>query len=663
MESRRRRTPRPEDQMRRPREKLENQQKRPEQYRPWPILGWALVACALIVLAYLQGPGEFSLDRLISPIQHPHRPGPEPDNAAALRPRIELHPEEHTSRPAGTQHRDWRISSGNRRPDGVLKPVYLINGERDCPTPGPTIEARSGDTLVITVTNELQEESIALHWHGLHVANAMDGAAGVSQCTIPPGGQFVYNVTIPPDQSGTFWYHAHSGTLRADGLYGGLVVHAPAPKSTVRGLISRERGRGESSYDKELLLLIGDWYHRRSGDVLAWYQNPGNNGNEPVPDSLLVNGVGHFDCSMAVPARPLDCVTQWVNSSFLDLEPGPKYRIRVVNTGALAGISLTFDQEHLDLIQLDSTDTARSEQKDANSIGILYPGQRMDFILHSSPKASKQSSIMISLDEECFKYINPALTPEQTFLINYLPSSSSPESEAKGKKSEPTIRNTINLDDIPSSPSVLKNLPPKAQETHVVYTKIQKMARNSNMPFGYFNHTSWRTQQDPRVPLIALPRSQWDENQFSITTGKETQWVDLVVNNLDEGPHPFHLHGHHFYILTIQEATFGWGSYNPFVDDYPPGLEPDETTDNTHTNTSQEQPYDLTRASLRDTVQIPSRGYAVLRFRADNPGVWMLHCHILWHLATGMAMLIDVQGDPGGVVAHDLGRGGGVCSG
>lgn len=51
-------------------------------------------------------------------------------------------------------------------------------------------------------------------------------------------------------------------------------------------------------------------------------------------------------------------------------------------------------------MQLDSIDTARCEQEDANSIGILYPGQRMDFILHSSPKDTKQSSIMISLDEE-----------------------------------------------------------------------------------------------------------------------------------------------------------------------------------------------------------------------------------------------------------------------
>lgn len=56
-------------------------------------------------------------------------------------------------------------------------------------------------------------------------------------------------------------------------------------------------------------------------------------------------------------------------------------------------------------------------------------------------------------------------------------------------------------------------------------------------------------------------------------------------------------------------------------------------------------PYNLSRAVLRDTVQIPTRGYAVLRFRAENPGVWLFHCHVLWHLANGMAMVVDAMGD------------------
>lgn len=109
----------------------------------------------------------------------------------------------------------------------------------------------------------------------------MDGAVGVSQCAIPPGGHFVYNITIPSDQNGTFWYHAHSGTARADGLYGGLVVHAPAAKSTVHGLSTGSKSDADRfGYEKELLLLIGDWYHQPANDILAWYKFPGNFGNE-----------------------------------------------------------------------------------------------------------------------------------------------------------------------------------------------------------------------------------------------------------------------------------------------------------------------------------------------------------------------------------------------
>lgn len=60
-------------------------------------------------------------------------------------------------------------------------------------------------------------------------------------------------------------------------------------------------------------------------------------------------------------------------------------------------------------------------------------------------------------------------------------------------------------------------------------------------------------------------------------------------------------------------------------------------------------------ASYRDTVMVPYRGYAVLRFRAENPGVWVFHCHTLWHMVSGMAMVFDVLGDPVGEVAHESG--------
>lgn len=140
-------------------------------------------------------------------------------------------------------------------------------------------------------------------------------------------------------------------------------------------------------------------------------------------------------------------------------------------------------------------------------------------------------------DYRCFKYINPALTPDHTFPIHYRSASISSAAEA----ASPQVRKRINLEDVPSAPSILQDLPPKAQQTHVVYTKIQKMARNHNIPEGYFNQTTWKPQSDPPVPLIGLPRERWDSNQLALSTGPAAAWVDFVVNNLDEGPHPFHL--------------------------------------------------------------------------------------------------------------------------
>lgn len=135
-----------------------------------------------------------------------------------------------------------------------------------------------------------------------------------------------------------------------------------------------------------------------------------------------------------------------------------------------------------------------------------------------------------------FKFANLALTPNQTFAISY-----SQKFKPNTLILPPNIRQRTDLAKLPSASHITKALPEKAEQTFVVYTKIQKMSRNANMPFGYFNHTTWKLQKDPPIPLAKLPRSAWDKNQFGITTGPGPVWVDLVVNNLDEGSHPFHL--------------------------------------------------------------------------------------------------------------------------
>ncbi len=142
--------------------------------------------------------------------------------------------------------------------------------------PGPTIEARSGDTLVVHVENELEstDDGVSIHWHGLFMKgyNNMDGAVGFTQCAIPPGRNFTYEFAIGDDQHGTFWYHAHSQVQRGDGLYGALIIHRPGND----GLSEAER----YGYQREVVLMVGDWYHRSAGQMLTWFTSAGSFDNE-----------------------------------------------------------------------------------------------------------------------------------------------------------------------------------------------------------------------------------------------------------------------------------------------------------------------------------------------------------------------------------------------
>lgn len=90
-----------------------------------------------------------------------------------------------------------------------------------------------------------------------------------------------------------------------------------------------------------------------------------------------------------------------------------------------------------------------------------------------------------------------------------------------------------------------------------------------------------------------------------------------------------HQHGFKFFVISSYRGKGGWDFYNPFdLSKAPRG-----------------GPFNVVNPLLKDTVYVPSFGYVVLRFRADNEGIWAVHCHILWHQASGMTMAFQVLGD------------------
>ena len=122
--------------------------------------------------------------------------------------------------------------------DGRAGIATTVNGS----LPAPTLRMREGDTVTIRVTNRLRETT-SIHWHGILLPFQMDGVPGISFAGIAPGETFTYQFTLR--QSGTYWYHSHSGMQELTGLYGTLIVE-PRGGETIRA-------------DREHVLLLSDW--------------------------------------------------------------------------------------------------------------------------------------------------------------------------------------------------------------------------------------------------------------------------------------------------------------------------------------------------------------------------------------------------------------------
>ena len=131
---------------------------------------------------------------------------------------------------------------------GTPRMATTINGS----IPAPTLKLREGDTVTIRVTNRLREAT-SIHWHGIILPYQMDGVPGISFPGIPPGETFTYQFRL--EQTGTYWYHSHSGMQEQTGMYGALIVE-PREADPIRA-------------DRDYVVQLSDWTDEDPMRVLA----------------------------------------------------------------------------------------------------------------------------------------------------------------------------------------------------------------------------------------------------------------------------------------------------------------------------------------------------------------------------------------------------------
>lgn len=168
---------------------------------------------------------------------------------------------------------------------GQSRPATMINGS----IPAPTLVWQEGDTVTLHVTNRLNRPT-SIHWHGIILPYQMDGVPGISFAGIAPGQTFTYQFTV--QQSGTYWYHSHSGFQEMTGMYGSIII---LPKT-----------RGEQRADRDYVVQLSDWTDEDPMSVFAKLKQQSDyyNYNQPTARDFF-NDMSRYGLQEALAMRKM----------------------------------------------------------------------------------------------------------------------------------------------------------------------------------------------------------------------------------------------------------------------------------------------------------------------------------------------------------------------
>jgi FtsP/CotA-like multicopper oxidase with cupredoxin domain len=400
-------------------------------------------------------------------------------------------------------------------------------------------------------------------------------------------------------------------------------------------------------YVTDRVVLLNDWYYDSASALMREVLSPGNE-DSPIPNAALINGLNQVNCSLH-PNR--DCYTENTYLPTMNLAPEANHRIRFVNAGGYAWFQVSID-EHMSLpiVEIDGTTVEPAPESDI----VLAPGQRYSIIL------TTDIGDYIGIDafwlrarmiKACFAQpkIPENGVDEAKAIIRYTPSPLDHPSEPgpNGTLPLPTTNNTNT-----NNPMICKDmtarrsyrpspqLPAPESADQSWYVRVNLAIGNWRLQRGVMNSSSLRPNLEaPTLQRLldglaagnasfaaaGINKQAFNLKHELVVSHARLETVDVVVQNMDENNHPFHLHGNQFWVLAAGHGYFpGYAKLN-----LRPGgrglLDPADRT-------IVENPL------RRDVATAEGFGWTLLRFVADNPGVWLFHCHMIWHSEAGMGM-------------------------
>ncbi|KAF2726361.1 multicopper oxidase [Polychaeton citri CBS 116435] len=335
-------------------------------------------------------------------------------------------------------------------------------------------------------------------------------------------------------------------------------------------------------FDEELPLTLSDWYHDEMPGLIAGFISVTNpTGAEPVPKSALMNDTQNLTISV---------------------QPDKTYFLRITNIGAFAGQYFWIEGHTLKIVEVDGIYT---EPAEADMI-YLTAAQRYGVLVTTKSDTSANFPIMGSMDTDLFDTLPADLNYNVTGWLVY--------DDTAQKPTAAEIDEFDPFDDFTLVPQDGEMLLGDVDYSFNLDMKMDNLGDGAN--YAFFND---KTYVVPKVPTLYTALTSQDQATNVAVYGSDTnafvlekgEVVEIVLNNDDAGKHPFHLHGHAFQAVVRSDENAG------FYDS------------NNHSAFP-------TSPMRRDTFMVKPQSNIVIRFRADNPGVWLFHCHIEWHIASGL---------------------------
>ena len=362
--------------------------------------------------------------------------------------------------------------------------VWCYDGQ----VPGPELRLRQGDRVRIIAGNRLAEGT-TIHWHGLRVPNAMDGAPYVTQPPIASGGSFAYEFAVP--DAGTYWYHphAHSSEQIGRGLMGAFIVEETAPLPV----------------DRDVVWVLGDWRLDNDASIVGGFDNP-----------MEMSMSGRIGNTVTINGRVLDRFS---------VRSGERIRLRLINAAAARLFGLEFRGLKPLVIAYDGQPVEPHAPEDGRV--VLGPAMRTDLVLDATGVPGSVAPVMDTFyDRLSYKLVDVACSKD------------------------PPLRERPLVPPRKLSPNTMPEPDVSRAERHAVTLTGGMMGgmsgggRRGMMGGGMMRGGSMGAINGVAVmnddmrgmkPVLTLTRGR----SYILTIDNQTAWY-----------HPIHLHGHSFRVIA-----------------------------------------------------------------------------------------------------------------